>query len=87
MAYTTVTGETEIDFILYEPSPSWTAAGTTLLLDDQDEWTTFSGSWNQARRKYDPINTTFPTGNPLRGTISQTREPGATFKASFVGKQ
>jgi hypothetical protein len=87
MVYTTTTGETEIDFILYEPSPSWTAAGTTLLLDDQDEWTTFSGSWNQTRREYGSSNTTFPTGNPLRGTISQAREPGATFKAIFVGKQ
>ncbi|KAH6912677.1 hypothetical protein BKA70DRAFT_1559162 [Coprinopsis sp. MPI-PUGE-AT-0042] len=73
----------EIDFLIYEPSPSRTVAGATLLLDDQDESMNFSGSWNQTR--HDPLNATFPTGYALKYTISQTREPGATFKTKFVG--
>ncbi|KAH6912678.1 hypothetical protein BKA70DRAFT_1218820 [Coprinopsis sp. MPI-PUGE-AT-0042] len=39
----------EIDFLLFEPSTSWTVSGTTLLLDDHDEWITFSGSWTHTR--------------------------------------
>ncbi|KAH6912680.1 hypothetical protein BKA70DRAFT_1264631 [Coprinopsis sp. MPI-PUGE-AT-0042] len=82
--YTCLTWETEIDFVLYDPSPSWSAAGITLLLDDQDDLATYSGSWNHTRDDFS-LPTTFPTGNALQLTISQTREPGATFKASFVG--
>ncbi|KAH6912668.1 hypothetical protein BKA70DRAFT_1218811 [Coprinopsis sp. MPI-PUGE-AT-0042] len=73
-------GSVEIDYLLYGPSPSWSAAGSTLLLDDQDElWTTFSGTWNRTS------NTTFPTGNAMKKTISQTRTVGSSFKTGFVG--
>jgi hypothetical protein len=79
--------ETEIDFVLYKPSPSWSPAGITLLLDDQDSLISYAGSWNHGG--YDPSRRNedvFPTGYPLMLTISQTREPGATFKTSFVGQ-
>lgn len=78
---------TEIDFILYEPSTSRSFAGITLLLDDQDELVTFSGSWNQSGLAAN-TNATFgfPTGVTMKWTYSQTSEPGAAFKAGFVGK-
>jgi hypothetical protein len=73
-------GHLNIDYLLYGPSPSWSAAGTTLLLDDQDEWTTFSEGWNRTS------DATFPTGDAMKMTISQTSIVGSTFKARYVGQ-
>jgi hypothetical protein len=76
---------TDIDFVLYEPSSSLSLAGTTLLVDDQDELMTFSGSW-QTGPPVEYASYNFPTGNVINHTCTRTREPGAAFKVGFVGQ-
>lgn len=72
-------GALELDYLLYTPSAKLSAAGASLVLDDQEEQFNYSGDWNHT------TGVAFPTGSAMNDTISQTRTAGSSFKVTYVG--